>query len=161
MRKATRRHLTLAAAGVVGLLPFSWTPALAAQPDRAGPQTVTVLPLVGDPVVFVCGDRVLRFSAGTLTERLRELSPEEGRGTRHAVDARLSDGAQTYRFVGHSAFRFVGGRGFFHVTGVIRGADGTETVNARLTVSGDAEPVLASHGTCGIREERSATEGQP
>lgn len=134
--------------------PLTWSPAVAEQPERAGPQTVTVLPLVDDPVSVVCGERVLRFSGGQLVERVRELSAEEGRGTRRAVDATMTDQfGSDYDFVGHSVFRFVGGRGFFHVTGVIRGPSGTETVNSRLTFPLDGPPELAQHGTCGIQEE--------
>jgi hypothetical protein len=101
--------------------PRAQAPAFAQQPAGAGPPTVEVTSLVGDPVSLLCAGRLLVFTGGTLVDRAH-LSPSgDVHGTRHPVDATLSDGAGgVYRLHGTATYAFQAtGSARFTLTGAV------------------------------------------
>lgn len=148
--RARRCIAGLVGLGTVGGLVLA-PPALAQQPDGAGPPVVEITPLVGDPVSLLCAGHLLVFTGGTLIDRAHFSPSGDVRGTRHPVAATLSDGAGgTYRLHGTATYVFrATGSGRFTLTGAVTGPTGTYTVNSRF--SGDQTGVVADErGTCQV-----------
>jgi hypothetical protein len=148
--RAGRSVLGLVGLGAVGSLVLA-PAALAQRPDGAGPPTVDESPLVGDPLSLLCGGHHLVFTGGTLIDRAHLSASGDVHGTRHPVDATMSDGAGgVYRLHGTATYRFLAtGSGSFTVTGAVTGPAGTYTVNSRFT--GDETGVVADErGTCQV-----------
>ncbi len=142
-----------AARCIVGLVGLGTVGSLMLAPAAfgAGPPTVEVFPLVGDPVSLRCGGHLMVFTGGTLIDRAHVSASGDVRGTRHPVDATLSDGAGgVYRLHGTATYSFLAtGSGSFKLTGAVTGPAGTFTVNSRF--SGDETGVIADErGTCQV-----------
>ncbi len=149
-KRATAAVLALAAGTFVA---GTAAPAHAEKPSWAGKPMVERVPVVdSDPPTFLCGDKTIDFTSGTVIFQVRELPKGGFLGLIKLRGARASDGTTTYAAHGGGMVRSNKAEVRFRITVTFVGPRGeVHRVNSTATMSPNGMSVV-DRGTCTVDE---------